>query len=470
MNLEGLSLSELNKKIKDSITIAFPQAFWVVGEISEMRVNSSGHCYIEMIEKDSKSDKIIAKQKAIIWAYTYRMISPYFENSTGYKLETGLKILVNVKVEYHETYGISLIINDIDPNYTIGDLTQKKKEIIRRLKEEGVISMNKMIPLPIVPQRIAIISSETAAGLGDFMSTLKNNSYGFHFYTQLFPATMQGSKAENSIMNAFNEIFEKENNFDVVVIIRGGGATSDLECFNNYHLAYYITQFPIVVITGIGHERDETISDIVAHTSLKTPTAVAEFLILSVAEFYNIIGIYETRIADKVRNIVNQEKQNIRILLQELNYNVMSLIKERKTLIKSYFQSLITLSHQYTERKNNLLWQYSKLTKVHSVNTVRQNLQNLKIFRSDLQRKISQMIQVKEEQLSGYERNVDYLNPSNVLKRGFSITSFKGKIVRDASLLKEGDILISHFHKGEIRSKVNHQIDIQFDIKKLSGK
>lgn len=454
MNPKGLRLSELNKKIKEAIQYAFPDSIWVVGEISDFKVNSSGHCYLEIIEKDSQSENILAKQRAIIWSYSFRMLSPYFESSTGYKLTSGLKILINVQVEYHEVYGISLIIKDIDPSYTIGDLATRKREVIRRLQEEGVIDMNRMISLPLVPQRIAIISSETAAGYGDFQSSLHKNVYGFHFSTTLFPAVMQGEKAEDSIIEALDKIFESERDFDVVVIIRGGGATSDLECFNNYNLVYHITQFPIPVITGIGHERDETITDIVAHTSLKTPTAVAEFLIDNLTGFLDIIDSFENRLISKVRNLISTEKQKLTSISQDLNYTVLGTIQNHRASIRSSFHRLILITKQFRIRKTDRLKHYIHLTGFYSYNTTKQCFLRLKVCESELHREIAHQLIGKKEKLAAYEKNIDYLNPFNVLKRGFSITSLQGKTVRDSSVLKEGDELLTLFHIGTGRSVV----------------
>lgn len=454
MNTKGLSLSELNKKIKEAIQFAFPQSLWIIGEISELKVNNSGHCYLELVEKDSKSDNIVAKQKAIAWSYTFRMLLPYFESVTGYNLIPGLKILVNVQLEFHEIYGLSLIIKDIDPSYTIGDLAKKKREIILRLRNEGVIDMNRIIPFPMVPQNIAVISSETAAGYGDFMNSLYNNTYGFKFNTELFTAIMQGDKAEGSIIEALDRIFEDEKSFDVVVIIRGGGATSDLECFNNYNLVYHITQFPIPVITGIGHERDETIADIVAHTSLKTPTAVAEFLIDRTEEFYDLVISFEDRVYKRVKDLIEIEKQKISKISNDLNFTAMKTIHYNKALMYSSFQRLIMLSRQYRSRKQDRLSQVIYLAGLHCNQGIKQSHLKQKRFETDLRRYCSFFLAGEFENLSRSEKNIDYLDPSNVLKRGYSITSFHGKIVKDALFLKQGDILVTRYSMGTSRSEV----------------
>ncbi|MGC9341230.1 MAG: exodeoxyribonuclease VII large subunit, partial [Bacteroidales bacterium] len=313
-----ISLSKLSNRIRKKISESFPDQFWVIAEISELHVNSSGHAYLELIEKNPDNNKILARMRATIWAYTWRMIRPYFEGSTGYQLTAGIKVLVFVSLEFHSLYSISLNIKDIDPSYTLGDLARKKAEIIDRLKKEGVMEMNKQLGFPLVAQRIAVISSSTAAGFEDFLNTLSSNSYNFHFQVSLFQAIMQGDSAEDSIISALEQIYEVEENFDVVVLIRGGGAQIDLDCFNNYDLAYHITQFPLPVLTGIGHERDETVADMVAHTRLKTPTAVAELLIDYMIEYLGKIEDYEENLTDLVSFRMQNEKEKISVLSRNL--------------------------------------------------------------------------------------------------------------------------------------------------------
>jgi exodeoxyribonuclease VII large subunit len=270
-----MKLSELNGMVRQVLTEAFPTKLWVVAEISELKTQRSGHCYLVLIEKDTFTDKVVAQARATIWSYIYRILKPYFETTTGQVLIEGLKVLVQVTVEFHELYGYSLNIQDIDPTYTLGDLARRKTDIINKLTREGVIDMNKGLDFPLVPQRIAVISSETAAGYQDFTNHLNTNQGGYVFYTKLFSALMQGPQTEVSVIRALERIYEYEDLFDVVVIIRGGGSQFDLSCFDNYNIAFHVAQFPLPVITGIGHEKDNSVVDLVAHTRLKTPTAVA---------------------------------------------------------------------------------------------------------------------------------------------------------------------------------------------------
>ena len=299
---EKRSLSELLGQVKGALEKELPDHYWVIAEIMELRENR--HCYLELIEKSEENDSLLAKVRATIWASRYDMLRPFFEASTGSPLKSGIKILCKASVEFHPLYGLSLNITDIDPSYTLGDLARKKQEVIQRLRKEGVFDMNRELLFPLVPQRIAVISSETAAGYGDFSESILHNSHGFHFHTTLFPAVMQGDEAPASISSAMEKIYESESDFDCVVIIRGGGSKADLESFNHYDLAYFITQFPLPVITGIGHERDESVADMVAHHGLKTPTAVAEFLVDQLLAFEFRLSALADRLLTSVRNRV----------------------------------------------------------------------------------------------------------------------------------------------------------------------
>jgi exodeoxyribonuclease VII large subunit len=270
---EKLSLTELQLIIKDSLYMALPDMYWVIAEISEIKENYNGHCYLELIEKHPDEISIRSRVKAVIWSNRFRFLKSFFENSTGESLREGLKILIRVKIEYHEIYGLSLVINDIDPAFTLGEMALKRQQILKRLEEEGVLTMNKDLDFPVVPQRVAVISSRNAAGYTDFMKHLTGNSYGYVFYTYLIETPMQGNETEAGVIKALEKIAGNIEEFDLAVIIRGGGSQTDLSWFDNYNIAYYVTQFPLPVITGIGHEKDLSVTDIVAYRSLKTPTA-----------------------------------------------------------------------------------------------------------------------------------------------------------------------------------------------------
>ena len=308
-----LSLSQLCAGISDSISADFSEAVWVRAEISELSVRN-GHCYMELIEKDEFSNRIVAKMRAVCWANIFAMLKSYFEQETGQALHAGLQILVSVLVEFHPAYGLQLNINDINPTYTIGDMARRRLEVIAQLQADGVMDMNKQLPFPTLPQRLAVISSETAAGYGDFCHQLQQNPYGFAFRTELFAAIMQGENAEASIIHALEQIFSRTEDFDAVVIIRGGGATTDLSCFDRYELALNCAQFPLPVVTGIGHLRDVSVLDMVAHTSLKTPTATAEFFINCMIRQADTIAQLKQRLLQTIGNLSDKQQHHIDML------------------------------------------------------------------------------------------------------------------------------------------------------------
>lgn len=308
-----LSLSQLCAGISDSISADFSETVWVRAEISELGIRN-GHCYMELIEKDEFSNRIVAKMRAVCWANIFAMLKPYFEQETGQALHAGLQVLVSVLVEFHPAYGLQLNINDINPTYTIGDMARRRLEVIAQLQADGVMDMNKQLPFPTLPQRLAVISSETAAGYGDFCHQLQQNPYGFAFRTELFAAIMQGENAEASIIHALEQIFSRTEDFDAVVIIRGGGATTDLSCFDRYELALNCAQFPLPVVTGIGHLRDVSVLDMVAHTSLKTPTATAEFFINCMIRQADTIAQLKQRLLQTIGNLSDRQQRHIDML------------------------------------------------------------------------------------------------------------------------------------------------------------
>ena len=306
-----LTLYSLNNLVHNAIADALPTRYWVTRELSEVRETAVGHCYIELVQRDEETQELVAKARGTVWARIYSLLRPYFLEQTGQPFAAGLKVLLQVSVGFHELYGYTLDVCDIEPAYTIGDIARHRQLIIKRLTDEGVIGLNKELDFPQLPQRIAVISSATAAGYGDFCDQLQNNRYGFVFYPRLFPAPMQGNGAEEGIIAALDTIAQEIDNWDVVVIIRGGGATSDLGCFDTYDLANNCAQFPLPIITGIGHLRDESVLDIVAHTSAKTPTAVAEYLIHSMLANETLLTDIQSIIAKAVAQRMEAEKQRI---------------------------------------------------------------------------------------------------------------------------------------------------------------
>lgn len=325
--MQELTLFELNLQIKKALE-QLESSYWVIAEIGQIQVNQSGHCYLELVQKENT--QVIAKARATIWAYTYRNISAWFERIAGSSLTVGMKILANAKVEFHEVYGLSLNIKDIDPSYTLGEREKARQEVIQQLEKDGVMEMNKGLTLPLVPQKIAIISAESAAGYGDFINQLKNNLYGYKIHRTLYQSVMQGPKASESIISALHQI-HKSNEVDLVVIIRGGGSQLDLDCFDDYELCNHIAQFPLPVLTGIGHERDTTIADMVAHTQLKTPTAVAEFILQGFISFQTQIEDYFKTIRNITLEHLMVEKEKILSLQAGIGHSAVIQIHRQNS-------------------------------------------------------------------------------------------------------------------------------------------
>jgi len=473
--VQQFTLSQLNESIKNALLDVFPTTVWVVAEISELKENRSGHCYLELIEKEGNT--IVARSRGTIWSYTYRMLKPYFETTTGKLFSQGIKVLVQVSVEYHPAYGLSLNIKDIDQTYTVGDMALQRKEIISRLQNEGVFDMNKELELPLVPQKIAVISSATAAGYQDFMNQLETNDYGFTFYTKLFEAYMQGAEAVPSIINALERIFQYEDFFDAVVIIRGGGATADLSSFDDYDLAMNITQFPLPVITGIGHEKDDTIIDMVAHTRLKTPTAVAEFFVNGVERFYERLLELENGVVQLTHETLDFQKEKLERIAEGLNYSITGFINEKQNRLTKKGNQLQQNVSEFSFKKqyelNNLKHDFHSAISVWAVetkNTINRKHRILKRVVGEVVLKehatlthikdvlggeSRKLVFKEQERLRLNENTVRLLNPENVLKRGFTLTLKEGKIVKSVNDLKLHEEIETQFSDGSIKSKIS---------------
>lgn len=408
-HINSLSLSELNEVLKVSIKSAFLDVVWVRAEISELHENRNGHCYLELIEKSPENDAIVAKQKATIWKNTYNMLKPYFEESTGMALAVGMKVLLAVEPTFHSVYGLSLEVCDIDPAFTVGDMAMRRAEIIRRLTDEGVVDMNKELEMPIVPQRIAVISSATAAGFGDFCDQLQGNRFGYHFYVKLFAAIMQGERTEQSVIAALDQINDHIEMFDAVAIIRGGGATSDLAAFDNYNMALHCAQFPLPIISGIGHQRDDSIVDLVAHTRVKTPTAAAEFLIDCVRQYDERIENAANEVSELVSKIMTENEQNLQRCVSRLSSARQQILRQENALSGIVFRLDKSAKNAISSAKNAL---------------------------------------------SLIEKSLELSDPKTLLNRGYTLTTKNGKIVKSATELKTGETIETHFADGTIESKI----------------
>lgn len=471
-----ITLFDLSNRIRNALQDAFPETVWVVAEISEMKENRTGHCYLELIEKDELTDEIKARARANIWSYSWRMIKPYFETTTGQPFSQGIKVLVQVSVEYHPAYGLSLNIKDIDPTYTIGDMVRRRREIVRQLVEAGVMQMNKELELPLVPQRIAVISSATAAGYQDFVNHLETNPHGFCFFHQLFEAYMQGTDAVPSILSALNKIFELEDQFDAVVIIRGGGAAADLSCFDNFDLAYTVAQFPLPVITGIGHEKDDTIVDLVAHTRLKTPTAVAEFFISGALRFSDLLNEKKRLLVELVHQRLDDEHERIDGLGQDAINSATKYLQDTQYKLHKISQKIQQGVLRFTfNRKEELHQIRYKLSK--TTNRYWQK-RKAKLQRIAIQIRFSTLMKIEKSVMAINRKSVEFpkiirlwfdanhqkintgseklrlLDPQNILQRGFTITSQKGVILKSLLQVSDEPDLETRFVDGTVKSKI----------------
>jgi exodeoxyribonuclease VII large subunit len=451
---EKLSLTELQLIIRDSLYMALPDMYWVIAEISEIKENSAGHCYLELIEKQPDEENIRARARAIIWSKRYRFLKSFFENITGETLKEGLNILVKTKVEYHEIYGLSLVITDIDPAFTVGEMAMKRQHVIKKLEQDGVFSMNKELEIPKVPQRIAIISSKNAAGFSDFINHLSGNSFGYVFYTALFESAMQGIETESGIIGALDRIAISVDLFDVVVIIRGGGSQTDLGWFDSYNIAYHVTQFPLPVITGIGHEKDMSVTDLVANTSLKTPTAVADFLVDCLYKAENHI----IELSSEIRNISNViiEKNRNRIETSGIRLLPLAriMISDIKDKLSGQVIEIINIGKE-AAFKAGLIQANQKsrlLSGVKSFSTMK--LTALERTRKNIITGTLNYLTKNSVRIEGLGNSLNILKPENVLRRGYTITSVNGKIIRKTSEVGANDIFDTQFVDGSIKSKV----------------
>ena len=387
---------------------------------------------MSLIQKDERGATPIAKADAKCWASKWMMIRPYFERTTGQRLHPGMKVLLKVYAQFHEAFGFSWIVTDIDPTYTLGDMARKRQEIIRQLKEEGVFDLQKELSLPVFCQRIAVISSETAAGYGDFCNQLSENPYGFQFRTWLFPATMQGEEVERSIIAALNRINEACNKFDCVVIIRGGGATSDMSGFDTLALAENVANFPLPIITGIGHDRDESILDMVSHIRVKTPTAAAALLI---DHLKHVLDTLE----EAQGTIIHYAQQKLSTLQAQLS-NISEAIPRLFSIVKTRQEARLDALYQ---RILSRIQQRSVVSQAE-MTQLEQRLQ------TTLERRLTS----ERHRLEILEEKVHSLDPTLLLKRGYSITLHNGKAVKDPKTLQKGDTIETRLAHGIIHSEI----------------
>ena len=429
--MDRLTLYELNSLVKETIEVTFTQQFWVEAELADA-TERRGHLYLDLVQKDEHSATPIARASARCWASVWASVRPRFERTTRQRLTAGMKVLLRVYPQFHQAYGFSWIVTDIDPTYTLGDMQRQRQEIIDRLKRDGVFDMQRELTLPMFCQRIAVISSATAAGFGDFCNHLQHNDYGFHFAVELFPAIMQGEQVEPTVISALDSINSRIDDFDCVVIIRGGGATVDMSGFNTLLLAENVANFPLPVITGIGHDRDESIIDMISFMQVKTPTAAAAFLI------ERLLNVSEriTAATSSITRCVQEKLEYERIRLTALSTRIPILFSLTKTRQLSIIDSL-------TQRMTAAVQQ-----------DIRQRQHQLQIAAQRLAPATQRTMQQEQHRLQMLTQRTAALDPAAILRRGFSMTLCNGRFVTDASQMKNGDIMETRLANGTVLSRV----------------
>lgn len=429
---KAMSLYELNSLVAGVVTLDMPGEYWVEAELSEAR-EVRGHCYMELVEKDERANTPIAKASAKCWASRWAMLRPMFERVTGECLHAGMKVMLKVKAQFHPAYGFSWIVSDINPEYTMGDLMRRRQEIVRQLKADGVFDLQRELSLSMFAQRIAVVSSEGAAGYGDFCRQLSDNSRHYKYKVELFGAIMQGEGIEHSVIEALDAIYDRMGDFDVVVIIRGGGATSDLSGFDTLALAENVANFPLPIITGIGHERDESVLDMVAHTHVKTPTAAAQLLIDNLAHTDSLLDNISQRIVRQMSARMDTERMRFASVAGRIPM-LFSLVKTREWGRADRIGQRIATA---IERQ---------LTTAST---------HLSVVSRTLETNVKHRVSNECHRLQLLSQRIEAQNPELLLSRGYSITTYNGRAVRDASTLPDGAIVETKVEKGHFKSVVN---------------
>lgn len=428
MEKSAITLLEFNRRVNRLLHDATVQQCWVVAETSDVMFRN--HCYLELVQKNPETGLTEAKARGIIWASRFSVIRHSFEAATGQAFGNGLKVMVEVSANFHEQFGYSLVITNIDPSYTLGDMARQRIEILKRLKQEGIIDLNKQLPLPDLIQRIAVISAGTAAGYGDFMNQLHNNAPGIKFYTCLFPAMMQGANTVSSIIAALDRVAANADLFDCVVIIRGGGATSELNAFDNYELASNVAQFPLPVIVGIGHDRDRTVLDEVACIRVKTPTAAAEWLLGQAQSVLDGLNGLSTMIYDMVMQMLADARQQLSYFTNTIPLVAENIIDRNKSMLRNYMSVIPVRAHAKVESSGK----------------------DVAALSVQVSMAAKQCMQRENVRLQNLEKMVELLSPMHVLKRGYSLSTVGGKVVTDAASLQGGEVMQTIFASGKVTS------------------
>lgn len=447
------TLLEVSRSIQKTLAERYKTSYWIKAEMNKLNLYThSGHCYPELVEK--KDGKVIAQMKSILWRDEYRAINYRFLKVLNEPLKDGIKILFLASISYDPAHGLSLIIQDIDPSYTLGDIEKEKQETIKRLHREGIFNSNRLLSIPLLPQRIALISVETSKGYADFLKVLDGNSWGYKFFHLLFPSLLQGEKASASIIAQLQRIKKVRSHFDVVAIIRGGGGDIGLSCYNDYELAKEIALFPIPVITGIGHATNETVVEMISHTNAITPTKIAEDLIQKFHNFSVPVQTAREKIADRSRRLINDEKLFFQAEIKLFRSVTERILVENRSQIRAHARSIsrqsVFLFKNQREYLSVIREDIRKAAFIYC-GTIHQVLRQAVL---SIRKDSSTLLKNQSQQLTGMEKNLHNMSPQNVLKRGYSITRLNGSAVRSYYTVKEGDILETILFEGKLISIV----------------
>ena len=449
------TLLQVTKSIQRTISKRYRRAYWIKAEMNKLNhYKHSGHCYPDIVEK--VNGKVVAQMRCLLWRDNFFKINHKFKKILKEPLKDGIKILFLAHINYHPQYGFSLQIIDIDPSFSLGDLEQEKQKTLNQLRQEGIYQKNRSLSMPLLPKRIAIISVETSKGYADFLRVIEayHNEKSYRFFRMLFPSLLQGDKAVSALVNQLNRIRNVKQHFDVVAIIRGGGGDVGLSCYNDYNLAKTIAEFPIPVLSGIGHSTNETVAEMVSFENAITPSKLAEFLIQKFNDFAEPVQKAEEKITEQSLRLISEEKSKFSSEVKLLQSATRQVLGQNRNKVSQKANSLIQQSQFNLINNKNIIKTKSENIKKQTFQFCMTERQNIKQFRLNLKKE--SIAQLKQSQLilSSVNQNLNNLRPENVLKRGFSITHFKGKSVKETNQLQAGDVLETRLYKGKVTSIV----------------
>ncbi len=455
-NKKIFSLLEVTKSIQKTIANRYGSPFWVKAEMNKLNhYQHSGHCYPELVEKTA--GRVIAQISGILWKGDYKRVNAHFQRVLKEPLKDGIKILFLATIHFDPKYGLTLQISDIDPSFTLGDLEKEKQETVKKLQDDGIFNRNKQLELPLLPQRIAVISVESSKGYADFTNVFESatKTWNYKFFQLLFPSLLQGDNAVRTLIQQLKRIKKVVHHFDVVAIVRGGGGDIGLSCYNNYDLAQEIAQFPIPVITGIGHSTNETVAELIAHENAITPTKLAEFIIQKFHDFSVPVQKAEEKIVDRSKRLLQEEHTRFASEVKLMRSVIRNILDQNRNGVQQLIQSLFQQSHFRISTEKGILTSAGEEIKKGTYQFCAAEKQNILQFTANLKREVPRKLEQTTIQLSNSERNLNNLSPKNVLKRGYSITQLNGKSIRSSDQVKKDDSITTLLYEGSVCSTVN---------------